>query len=96
MCCGLDGLFLPGYIQLLCCNLATPAITPGWFTADHESGVTCTLPAVRPVLCWQCERNGFVVGRLTVPCCGAAPFLPASSCLNTSFCEQTCSSRVPR
>lgn len=39
-------IVLAGYTWLLCCNLDTPAITPGKFAADLESGVACTLAAL--------------------------------------------------
>lgn len=43
-------IVLAGDIQVLCCSLDTPAVTPGCFTAADESGVTCTLAAARPTL----------------------------------------------
>lgn len=43
-------IVLAGDIQVLCCSLDTPAVTPGCFTAADESGVTCALAAARPTL----------------------------------------------
>lgn len=40
-------IVLAGYTWLLCCNLDTPAITPGKFTADLESGIARTPAALR-------------------------------------------------
>lgn len=37
---------LAGYTWLLCCDLGSPAITPGVFTADLESAVTRTPAAL--------------------------------------------------
>lgn len=40
-------IVLAGCTWLLCCNLDTPAITPGKFTADLESGIARTPAALR-------------------------------------------------